>query len=101
MEPVFELDSVRKSYQNRMVLDVEHLSIHPGEILGIVGPSGSGKSTLLRLLNFLEPADAGKINFHGQQVYSKTIPLELRRKITTVFQRPTLIDSTVRTNIEF
>lgn len=101
MNPVFELEGVKKSYQGRMVVDVERLSIHPGEIFGIVGPSGSGKSTLLRLINFLEPVDAGRIMFDGVERNSRGIPLEVRRSITTVFQHPALIDASVRSNIEF
>lgn len=98
---VFELTQVTKSYQGRKVLNVERLSIKVGEIFGIVGPSGSGKSTLLRLLNFLEPPDSGSIRFHQEEVNWRTIPLASRRKITTVFQHPGLMDTTVRNNVEF
>lgn len=100
--PVYRVHGIRKSYQNRLVLQIEHLEIYPGEILALVGPSGAGKSTLLRLLNFLEPPNAGEIFFHGR-VYSldSEMPLELRRKVTTVFQRPMLLNRSVGANIRF
>lgn len=99
--PIFDLIGVKKSYDGRLVLDIDALQIFQGEIIAIVGPSGSGKSTLLRILNFLEAPDEGVVTFRGRQANVKSIPLDLRRKITTVFQKPALIDATVRKNIEF
>ncbi|MBM4431195.1 MAG: ABC transporter ATP-binding protein, partial [Chloroflexi bacterium] len=64
----YRLDNVVKSYGERVVLHVESLDIHWGEIFSIVGPSGSGKSTLLRLLDFLEPPTAGQIHFQNHSV---------------------------------
>lgn len=101
MPTIFDLVGVQKAYDGRTVLDIDALLIFKGEILGIVGPSGSGKSTLLRLLNFLEAPDMGQICFHDQPAHPRTIPLEMRRRITTVFQKPALIDASVRRNIEF
>lgn len=42
------------------------LTIHAGEIVGVVGPSGSGKSTLLRLVSGMEAPDAGALTWNGQ-----------------------------------
>ena len=42
------------------------LSIHAGEIVGVVGPSGSGKSTLLRMVSGMEPPDSGTLTWNGQ-----------------------------------
>jgi tungstate transport system ATP-binding protein len=66
----------------------------------LVGPSGSGKSTLLRLLNFLEPPTAGTILFDGQPVPPDP-PLALLRRVTTVFQRPILLNRSVRDNVAY
>jgi tungstate transport system ATP-binding protein len=85
-------------YGSRLVLDIDQITISRGETLAIIGPSGSGKSTLLRLLQFLERPGAGKIMFAGQVVEGE-VPLDMRRRITTVFQRPMLLDRSVRENV--
>ncbi len=98
----YTIENLTKVYKTRRVLDVDHLAIRAGEILAIVGPSGSGKSTFLRLLNFLEPPTEGRITY-GLEVYSpeRTVSLDARRSVTTVSQRPILLDRSVRANVEF
>ncbi|MGB9722342.1 MAG: phosphate ABC transporter ATP-binding protein [Chloroflexia bacterium] len=97
---IFRLEQVRKVYGRREVLAIEHLTVFQGEILGLVGPSGAGKSTLLRLLNFLEPPTSGRIYFQGVG-YDGRVPLPVRRRITTVFQRPLLLEGTVAYNVAY
>ena len=100
--PIYELRNVTKSYNGRTVLRIEALDVHPGEVLGLVGPSGVGKSTLLRLLNFLEAPTQGTLRFQGRAVGADgAMPLALRRRVTTVFQRPILLNRTVNTNVAF
>ena len=101
MAPVYELQGIQKSYEGRLVLDINRLEIHPGEILSIVGPSGSGKSTLLRILNFLEKPDNGSLRFQGVELDFLKIPIDVQRKVTTVFQRPALLSGSVSANILF
>ncbi len=98
----YRLDHVVKSYGGRQVLHVDSLDIHWGEVFGIVGPSGSGKSTLLRLLDFLEPPTAGQIHFQNYSVNGAgSVPLAIRRQVTTVFQRPVLLNATVHGNVAY
>ena len=99
---IYRLDSVTKLYGTRRVLDGVSLDVQRGEVLAVVGPSGSGKSTLLRLLNFLEPPTSGRIRF-GEVEFSATqaVPLAVSRKVTTVAQRPVLLDRTVQANVRF
>lgn len=98
----FKIDQLTKTYQERQVLEVGHLDIHKGEILALVGPSGAGKSTLLRMLNFLEKPTTGKITFHDREFTNQSeMPLELRRKVTMVFQQPMLLNRSVQANVKF
>jgi len=100
--PIYEVHRVTKVYNGRCVLDVEHLDIHRGEILALVGPSGAGKSTLLRLLNFLEPPTDGQIRFLDAAFdATHPVPLDLRRRVATVFQRPVLLNSSVFANVRY
>jgi tungstate transport system ATP-binding protein len=102
LQPLYQLRHVTKTYGARTVLELEALDIQRGEVLALVGPSGAGKSTLLRLLNFLEPPSGGQITFQGVTlVPGEPVPLPLRRSITTVFQRPLLLDRSVWDNVTF
>jgi tungstate transport system ATP-binding protein len=87
-------------YDARTVLDVNALEVHEGEMLALVGPSGAGKSTLLRVLNFIEMPASGTLLYRGQNV-AASASLELRREVTTVFQRPVLLRGTVAENIAY
>lgn len=97
---MYQLTNLRHRYGSRLVLDIPSLSIPAGEILTVVGPSGAGKSTLLRLLNFLELPTQGAIVFDGQ-VVSGQVSLALLRRITLVFQRPLLLQGSVRANVAY
>ena len=99
---IYHLQNVTKVYEGRCVLEVENLSIHRGEIFAVVGPSGAGKSTLLRLLNFLEPPTQGRIRFLDAEFSAgQPMPLAYRRRVTTVFQRPILLNRSVWANVSY
>jgi tungstate transport system ATP-binding protein len=100
--PIYQLSHVLKRYGGRVVLALDELTVQEGERLAVIGPSGAGKSTLLRLLNFLEMPDAGAIAYGGCAWHATAIPpLAVRREVTTVFQRPVLLDATVRGNVAY
>jgi tungstate transport system ATP-binding protein len=97
---VYRLDKVTRSYDPRFSLVVEDLRIHQGDRLVLVGPSGAGKSTLLRLLNFLEQPSGGTIRFEGETFHKDNLPpMEIRRRVTTVFQSPLLLSMSVLDNV--
>jgi tungstate transport system ATP-binding protein len=99
---VYRLQNVSKTYDERRVLTVDHLRIRRGEVFALVGPSGAGKSTLLRMLNFLESPNTGRIRFLDIEFRSRgQVPLQHRRRVTTVFQRPILLNRTVQANVAY
>jgi len=101
-DAVYRLKKVSKAYGPREVLYVDFLEIQRGEVFGIVGPSGAGKSTLLRLLDFLEPPTSGQLHF--TDCYSSNgsrAPLDVRRRVTTVFQRSVLLNTSVYGNVAY
>lgn len=101
-DAVFQVQKVVHGYEGRAVLEIDDLQVFAGEILAVVGPSGAGKSTLLRLLNFLETPLEGTIAYRGRSFNAANdIPLALRREVTTVFQRPLLLNRSVRDNVAY
>ena len=99
-DAIYRLESVRHRYGDRVVLDIDRLDVARGETLAIVGPSGCGKSTLLRLMQFLERPTSGDIWFEGRRIDAEP-PLELRRRVTTVFQRPLVLNRSVLANLTY
>jgi tungstate transport system ATP-binding protein len=101
-ESIYQLRDVTKAYDGRCVLQVNSLDIRQGEIFALVGPSGAGKSTMLRLLNFLEPPTSGRIRFlDAEFTPSRPVPMKSLRRVTTVFQRPLLLNRSVGANVTY
>jgi len=82
-----------------------NLKIEKGKITAIIGPSGCGKSTLIRAFNRMNdfvPTSYvnGEILLHGINLYSKEIdPVEVRRRIGMVFQKPNPFPKSIYDNI--
>lgn len=91
---LLEAEGLRVARGGREVVAVDHLAIDAGETLAILGPNGSGKTSLVLGLASLLPA-SGRLRFRGQPV---TDALAYRRRVAVVFQRPLLLDRSVREN---
>lgn len=99
-QPIYEIRDLTKEYLGRRVLEIDTLDINRGEMITLVGPSGAGKSTFLRLLNFLETQTSGTITFESvNYLPASEVPLSVRRRVTTVFQRPILLNQNVIENV--
>ena len=100
---MIEIVGLRKTLNERRVLDGVDLDIHEGTSLVIMGPSGTGKSVLLKHIVGLFDPDEGDICVEGMsvpQANGKQIQ-EIRSKISYVFQNSALFDSmTAAQNIQ-
>jgi putative ABC transport system ATP-binding protein len=96
--PLFRFEHVTVAGAQRPRLDDATGTVPPDGVTVLAGPSGSGKSTLLRCCNRLELPSAGRVLFRGHDVADQD-PLQLRRRVGMVFQRPTPFPGTVRDNL--
>ncbi|HET6790994.1 MAG TPA: phosphate ABC transporter ATP-binding protein PstB [Actinomycetota bacterium] len=104
---IFDIDGVSVYYgEFRAVRDIS-LPIREHEITALIGPSGCGKSTVLRSFNrmndLIEGARVeGKILYHGVDLYDERVdPVEVRRKIGMVFQKPNPFPKSIYDNVAF
>ena len=87
VRPVLEVTGLRKSYGDHVVLHDVDLTVHPHDVVCLIGASGSGKSTLLRCLNLLEDIDDGVIELDGREISDPRVDTrEVRSRIGMVFQ---------------
>ncbi|MDD1694914.1 MAG: ATP-binding cassette domain-containing protein, partial [Methanoregula sp.] len=78
------------------------LKIKKGEIFTLIGPSGSGKTTLLRVLDLLDLQSDGRLVFDGTDTHApETVRLAIRRRMSMVFQKPAVLNTTVAENVAF
>ena len=102
--PYIEFLHVYKAFGELSVLDDVTFDVRKGEMVAILGRSGVGKSvTLKHILGFLKP-DAGEVFVAGREVsiLSEDELMEVRRRVTMVFQSGALFDSlTVGENVAY
>jgi phosphate transport system ATP-binding protein len=106
-ETVFELQGLTVSYDGKPAVKDVSMDVHANEITALIGPSGCGKSTLIRCfnrMNDLIPAASveGHCYYHGQDLYAKEVdPVEVRKRIGMVFQKPNPFPKSIRDNVAF
>jgi phosphate transport system ATP-binding protein len=105
--PVFELRDVTARYGKfRAVKDVS-FDVPRHQITALIGPSGCGKSTLIRCLNRMNDlipgaTVEGKIVYNGEDIYAPDVdPVEVRRRIGMVFQKPNPFPKSIYDNVAF
>jgi polar amino acid transport system ATP-binding protein len=84
---VLEVENLRKSFEENVVLDNLSLTVPDHTATVLIGASGSGKSTLLRCINLLDTIDDGSIFLDGKEISDPKINVdEVRKSLGMVFQ---------------
>lgn len=104
---IITLRNVNFYYGRVKALTDINMDFAPNSVTALIGPSGCGKSTLLRLLNRMNDLIdgtrvEGEILFEGNNIYSAGVdPVEIRKKIGMVFQKPNPFPKTIYNNITY
>jgi phosphate transport system ATP-binding protein len=104
---VFEVDGLSVAYSGNIALRDVGLSVYEHAVTAFIGPSGCGKSTFIRCfnrMNDLIPGATveGRVRYHGTDLYAPDVdPVEVRRRIGMVFQKPNPFPKSIYDNIAF
>ncbi len=104
---VFEVRDLDVFYGDFQAVRGIDLDIRQHEITALIGPSGCGKSTVIRCLNrmndLIETARVeGTVTYHGVDLYGPDVdPVEVRRRIGMVFQKPNPFPKSIFENVAF
>jgi phosphate transport system ATP-binding protein len=105
LEVVFDLRDVNVYYGQALAVEGVSLEIYKNHITAMIGPSGCGKSTIVRSLNRMNDSISGfrltgECTYHGNDLYASGVdPVEVRRRIGMVFQRPNPFPKSIYDNI--
>jgi phosphate transport system ATP-binding protein len=106
-DAVFQLENVSVDYDGVLAVADVSMNVWRNHITAVIGPSGCGKSTLIRCfnrMNDLIPTARvhGQIRYHGQDLYDDRVdPVEVRKRIGMVFQKPNPFPKSIYDNIAF
>jgi phosphate transport system ATP-binding protein len=104
---VFDLRQITVFYGDVPAVRDMSFPVYQREITALIGPSGCGKSTLIRCLNRMNDLIPtarveGEVIYHGQNLYDSYIdPVEVRKRIGMVFQKPNPFPKSIYDNIAF
>lgn len=104
-EIVLQAEEVGLHYGQKEALRDVWLYVPKNKITALIGPSGCGKSTLLRCFNRMndlipDVRITGRLTYHGEDLYAPDIdPVEVRRRIGMVFQKPNPFPKSIYENI--
>ena len=102
---VFDIQDLAVTYGATTAVSGVSLEIYENHITAFIGPSGCGKSTFIRCLNRMNdssraPKVHGTVLYHGQDIYGDDVdPVEVRRRIGMVFQKPNPFPKSIYDNI--
>jgi phosphate transport system ATP-binding protein len=106
-EIVFDVKDLGVSYDGNKALQGVSLEIYRNFVTAFIGPSGCGKSTFIRCFNHLNDLIPGAkvegtILYHGEDLYGSHVdPVEVRKRIGMVFQKPNPFPKSIYDNVAF
>ena len=104
---VYEVNSLSLWYGKDQALKNINMEIAKNEVTAIIGPSGCGKSTFIKTLNRMiennpNVRTEGKILYHGNDIFDKTLKVEeLRTSVGMVFQKPNPFPKSIYENVVY
>ena len=105
--PIFGVRDLAVHYSGAVAIEELALEVPERRITALIGPSGCGKSTFLRCLNRMNDLVpgakvSGEIRYHGEDLYGPRVdPVEVRRRIGMVFQKPNPFPKSIYDNVAF
>jgi phosphate transport system ATP-binding protein len=106
-EIVFGIDQLSVAYGSNVAVKDVSLDVYRNLITAVIGPSGCGKSTFIRCLNRMNDLVPGvkidgRLLYHGEDLYGGDAdPVEVRRRIGMVFQKPNPFPKSIYDNVSF
>jgi phosphate transport system ATP-binding protein len=106
-EIVFDVSALSVRYGDSTALSGVSIKVYKNLVTAFIGPSGCGKSTFIRCfnrMNDLIPSAVveGTVEYHGQDLYGAQVdPVEVRKRIGMVFQKPNPFPKSIYDNIAF
>ncbi len=106
-ETALAIEDISLWYGHKQALTNVSMNIPVNKVTALIGPSGCGKSTLLRCINRMNDLIPtariqGSIRYHGVDLYGPNIdPVEVRRRIGMVFQKPNPFPKSIYENVVF
>jgi phosphate transport system ATP-binding protein len=106
-ETVFDVAGLSVTYGSSLALKDVSMQVRKNFVTAFIGPSGCGKSTFIRCfnrMNDLVPSARvdGSVRYHGRDLYAANVdPVEVRRRIGMVFQKPNPFPKSIYDNIAF
>ena len=106
-DPVFEVEDLNVFYGDFLAVQGATFTVYEHEITAMIGPSGCGKTTVLRCFNRMNDLIPiarveGRVDFRDVSIYDPRVdPVEVRRRIGMVFQKPNPFPKSIYDNIAF
>lgn len=104
-EYIITIKNLNQYYGDFLAAKDVNLGLEKNKVTALIGPSGCGKSTVLRTMNRMNDlirgaGTEGEVFFEGKNIYDKNVdPVEVRRKIGMVFQKPNPFPKSIYENI--